>query len=261
MTEVKAIYKFSERELSARLQQFESVFGTDWSAAPALAAHHGRPVIIATIARTGGMYLSALLEKNGFAEIDEYLNPYKSSAVGGWQSYIADLARTAEKAGKNYGLKLGIFDLIPFMTGRDFPRGFDGYNWVYLTRENIVDQAVSLLIAEKSNIWSVRAGVNVELPPLSSDDFSSESIEDRIAVIIEDMRRWEAFFALNGILPIRFTYEELCEHPGTTVAKVLAASGMSVPTALQETVAISVQRNELNAAVVAKFLLKNTVPD
>jgi LPS sulfotransferase NodH len=64
-------------------------------------------------------------------------------------------------------------------------------------------QAISYTRAQHSGAWSAR--VTVKTKPV----FSFEAIYRNIAHLAEMTARWEGFFALRGIAPLRLSYERI----------------------------------------------------
>jgi trehalose 2-sulfotransferase len=102
---------------------------------------------------------------------------------------------------------------------------------VFLTRNDIVAQAVSYARAIKSQHWFNHGGYRVRL------EYDRSSIERALAMAVNQQLRWERIFALTEADVLRVSYEEYLEDRAGTVAKVIryvcgpgeAGSDMGLP--------------------------------
>jgi LPS sulfotransferase NodH len=143
------------------------------------------------------------------------------------------------------------------MAHENFPLGIASWKWVYITREDLLAQAISLVLAEGTQEWTSRtqqrhlfAGVSKR----KEADFDPRLIKDRINVIVDDYARWELFFAANGICPLRITYEQINDNIFDVMSKIMKHSGISNAKLWPGTVFIKKQRDELNDDWKARML-------
>lgn len=256
---LKKFLKLSEKEVQYYIESFDKAFTT---ASQEIQLDEA-PLVIATSSRTGGMYLAALLQNHGYFEVDEYLNPFIHSGVAlDGNQYLRDLEMKGVHQNKKFGMKVSIYDLLPYIFQYTPPFKFSDAKWIYLTREDPLDQAISLVLAEKTRVWSIRCEKDkLDELPITADDISAELVLDRLAVIVEDMRRWEIFFSFMGIAPFRLTYVELNSDPAGVMRKLSERFGLSCDT-LNLEVSIQKQRDSRNDEVrrkVEAYIAQNTV--
>jgi LPS sulfotransferase NodH len=135
-----------------------------------------------------------------------------------------------------YGLKLFPyqFDAIaPYEWTRSLPR----LHYVFLTRSDLLGQAISRLRAVQTDQW------RGESEPAAPFHYDRQGIEDSLAACAEDEARWRLFFARNGIEPLRLTYEAIVADPQAAVDSVAGLVGLSEPAPIcWDQVTLEVQR-------------------
>lgn len=243
----------SERQINSELSQIQEIFPHE-----EIARFEGKPLSIACTSRSGSNLLVEYLTQVGdFGTPGEHFNSFEIGLLrqnlhlnGGLTEYLGALVGesgangTFAWKGSAYRLiLLAHFGLLP--NTRAWP-------WIFLTRENVLAQAVSLAIAEQTNIWQLRDGLEVSPRQFSYDRIR---IQDAIEAIASDNARWETFFALAGITPLRLTYERLASVPEECVNLIMKAVGNERPYKLSvKDVAIKVQRTGTNDEFAERFV-------
>ena len=99
---------------------------------------------------------------------------------------------------------------------------------VHLTRADRLGQAISRLRAEQTGLWHRAAdGRELErLAPPAPPRFDRAAIAWRMAEARALDGAWRAWFAAQGIRPLRIPYDALARDPGGVVARLLAALGL-----------------------------------
>lgn len=103
------------------------------------------------------------------------------------------------------------------------PELFDGFydafrdaTWVYIYRRDVFAQAVSMYIAEATEVWERRVTEPRPSDPsalLTNYDF--EKLRRYLQAFLEEREQWQKFFRYYGIQPITITYEEAAAgYPG-----------------------------------------------
>lgn len=189
-----------------------------------------RICVIAMLPRTGSTALCSLLEQTGLVGVpDEYLNPrgvlqhvalrYRTPDL---RTYLDTLLRERQSRDGLFSLKVTILDVRPML---GFVRELLGEDvrFVYLRRNDVVAQAVSLYIAEVSGVWHRDAqGEPYRVRPTEVEPaFDRAAILRRMDEILEYQKQWERMFAHCGITPLRVTYEEFVEDPKRVVTDIL----------------------------------------
>ncbi|MEW9922076.1 Stf0 family sulfotransferase [Marimonas sp. MJW-29] len=145
------------------------------------------------------------------------------------------------------------------------PAGFDAAfgptRFVHLSRADKLAEAVSYLRAEQTGFWHQRPdGSALEhLEPTQPEGFDAAAIHARKLELAGYDAAWEAWFAAEGITPLRITYEALAENPNGVLALVLAFIGQDP--ALASGVAPGVRKlaNATSAAWIARY--RSLYPD
>lgn len=96
-----------------------------------------------------------------------------------------------------------------------FPR----HRWIFISRANLISQAISLYIAETTNRWHIQVDEAVEagIPEVPYDYFS---ILSKVMLLGAHNANWELYFSKHKITPLRLTYESLTLDPHATLSKV-----------------------------------------
>lgn len=94
---------------------------------------------------------------------------------------------------------------------------------IYLTRKNILAQAISLALADRSGRW--RSFDKSE----KHGEFliDSSSIKWQLNFLLENERTFENVFRDQNIQPLRLTYEGLVENPAAQVRSIAEYIGMT----------------------------------
>ncbi|MEM8685680.1 MAG: Stf0 family sulfotransferase [Pseudomonadota bacterium] len=105
---------------------------------------------------------------------------------------------------------------------------FGRTSFIYLSRRNKVDQAVSYVKAGLSGLWHA-APDGTELERLSEPQplvYDASRIGASVAQFTAFDRQWEDWFQAEGIAPLRLTYEALAECPQKVLSTVLDHFGL-----------------------------------
>jgi trehalose 2-sulfotransferase len=99
-------------------------------------------------------------------------------------------------------------------------RAFGRMRFIYLRRDNIVAQAVSLLRAEQTNVW--HDPVQATRPdPDHEAQFDFDRIHQRVQLIDQHNAAWQRWFSSAGIEPFAVLYEELAVDPAAITRRIL----------------------------------------
>lgn len=153
------------------------------------------------------------------------------------------------------GCKIGtdyIFHLtkvLPFGDAERLMRSFDRY--IFLTRDDVVAQAVSRLFAQQSGIWQpwdkeAREGTM----PIG---YHPGKLAFFMADIVGANAYFEAWFAQYGIEPLRMAYEENAEDWTAAVRRVLGFIDVPVPDGLHIVPNLKKQTDVRKAKFIARY--------
>jgi LPS sulfotransferase NodH len=205
--------------------------------------------------RSGSNFLCELLcSTDVLGKPTEYLNPAALSRLGLPDHPCSPLLRIEQAlrlgvtANGVYGLKifdrhvddvgqLGLFDRLPRLS------------FVFLTREDLLAQALSLARAEQTQQWrSTRVATGPAV-------YDAQRIRRCLEELVRAEARWRMFFARNGLNPLRLSYDGLVADPLTAVrsiAKHVAIDGeFDIDLSRVET---EVQRDETSGVWRERFL-------
>jgi LPS sulfotransferase NodH len=199
-----------------------------------------RAVFLCMTPRSGSTYLSALLQANGLGRSGEHAKSEPFRIAGG------DLAALAEQAGlRSY--QDYVWNRIErfsegdvFMAKADWPQFaplyysgavaalFSNARYIYLTREDMMAQAVSRYISSVTGYFhSIQPGEAVaraQEVPLDHD-----LITRNVKHLVEMKGAWDQFFAAQLIRPLRVTYEQLDEDPLAVLRAIFAYVDLPLP--------------------------------
>jgi len=196
-----------------------------------------RTCLIAMLPRTGSTALCSLLEATGVMGVPrEYLNPRgplrpwarRLSALD-LDRYLDALRRRQATANGVFSLKVLYPDLAPLLA-RGEPEDWLGrVSYVYLTREDLVAQAVSAYIADASGVWHRDPSGDLFRSRGGGDpdpQYDEARILKEHEALLRQQADWERFFARRAIEPLRITYERFVGDASDTVAAIAEQLGV-----------------------------------
>lgn len=216
--------------------------------------------IICATPRTGSTLLCDLLDATGvagkpdsffMADVDpvwvrRWKLPTRDQAAGE-REYAAAYLGAALEAGRSgtgiFGLRLmrkdlkrltGLIDAAVPGLASDRERlqaAFGRLLYIHLHREDTLAQAVSMVKAEQTGLWHIAPdGTELErLAPPQEPEYDFDRIAAKLAELQAHESAWLAWFAGQGIEPIRIGYESLAADPAGVVACICTALGLPVP--------------------------------
>lgn len=113
--------------------------------------------------------------------------------------------------------------------------------FIYLTRQDKLDQAISYVKASQSGLWH-KAPDGCELERLSAAQepfYDADAITSQLTKLTEMDKRWESWFSSEGLNPRRVQYDDLSDNPIGVVRSLLddmgidsdSATGLTLPVA------------------------------
>lgn len=101
---------------------------------------------------------------------------------------------------------------------------FSKIKYIWLTRENKVQQAISWAKAIESNLWYT-SNREREVGPI----LEMHTIDSRYKELIRLDRQWHIFFLLNNIKPLQITYENFIETPDSSLRQIADFLEIALP--------------------------------
>jgi LPS sulfotransferase NodH len=184
-------------------------------------------LFIAMTSRTGSTLLAQQLTRYGLG-VQEYFNRAHIRRVAereGLRDYGELCAHYAATKAPNgaFGVKGPLPMMMPLFLAGEWPAAIQQWKFVYTTRTNVVLQAISLVIAEKSGAWDSRAKANYKV---KDSDYSAADIVFQMRSIYQGMSWLEFFFASYGIQPLRLTFEQIVADPRKIADQVAEYCGL-----------------------------------
>lgn len=169
------------------------------------------------------MLKSLLSKTNALGSPGEFLNPrevmphyVQVSGAHDLDEYFAYMRAHRYTSNGVFGMKAIFPDFAPLSEGDVIDRFFERARWIYLTREDMLRQAVSLVMAHATGVWYSPAdsdpaskSAKPKPAPRPQPELDHELILRYYEKLRRDREQWERFFRSRAIQPLRITYEQL----------------------------------------------------
>lgn len=222
-----------------------------------LPLYEGTPLttyMICSTPRCGSTLLCGLLQSTGCMGVPhEYFNlPNHGQQLIGrlkttpglnvtMEEYLGYLVSHRTTASGVFGIKAHINQCLPFFRNGLISKFLGQVKYIGIRRRDLLDQAISLVIASQSNKWTSHEQATAV--PI----YSSEAIEKSLTVGALQNCLWDQFFAANDIEPCLVFYEDLLEKPQQEVQKVIDYVGVAAnPTISLAQAGLSKEANSTN---------------
>ena len=178
-------------------------------------------------ARSGSSLLSVALQAYKF-DFHEYLNTGGMLKTNIAQNEITKTSEMAPHFAKmatvdgRMSIKTPANGLPYFFMMGEFPKNLSQWRFVFLRRENLVRQAISGLIAQKTGQWTKRME---QKGTITEDDYSFDDILRLVNVYANGNRAIERFIGLLNLPTYNVTYEEFLADQKNILAEIAAFLG------------------------------------
>jgi LPS sulfotransferase NodH len=132
-------------------------------------------------------------------------------------------------------IKCDLPQVLPFLLDPDCFRVLGQARYVYLTRRDVLGQAISRYRGFRAGVWHSRS-VGAEGPhdtpvahPETETPYDFEAIAKQVGQITQMMAGWEQVFAMLNIQPLRISYEELTRDPVSVTAAIAGLMEVTLP--------------------------------
>lgn len=105
---------------------------------------------------------------------------------------------------------------------------FKDAHFIYLYRENLLDQAISFHIALLTGRWGPDNTISTR-PSAQPNFFDAALLDDRLRTIAVQDMEWRLFFARNAITPLFLSYESIKDDIAGTLRNIVAHSQLVLP--------------------------------
>ena len=218
---------------------------------------------ICSVERTGSTLYSALLEQTGIAGrpvVEPFNTKIQSTAFrrhrfSTYHEYL-DFARGQARTPNGvFGINIMWRHLARVVGELERARSWNGEtsvqmlqhylpkltHFVFTQRRDALAQAVSWAIAYQTDRWK---STDPDLGRTPVYDFPL--IDTLHQNVVADNFGWETWFKLNGIEPLRLTYEDLIDNPRREIFRTLEFLGLDTPAELALVTHIEKQATDLN---------------
>jgi LPS sulfotransferase NodH len=193
--------------------------------------------ILCITERSGStMFCSLLQQTNSLGMPDEYLNPrgvmqyyLEQYPVDNIVNYFDLLRRHQASGNRVFGIKTNYIDFEILVKEKLIGNLLEPVKFIYLTRQDILLQAISSYIARQSGKW--HSFVDEE-DNISSQDicYNEEEIIQITNNLLLERAQWELFFNLHSIKPLRITYEDILADTEGSIRDVAKFIGVRIKT-------------------------------
>ncbi len=195
-----------------------------------------KSLVIFFTPRSGSSWLTDVLaQTNSFGRANELFNPnfLPKTAVALQATTLDDYIYAAQRrlaVGGVFSFEITMHQLnVVFESPKDFQQRFGNSQFVWLTRRDIVAQAVSL---NKMVNAGIAHSPNVTHADITAADRSLSYSDAEIRKWLDHIRRAETqtedFLASNGIQPLRLVYETMIQQGAERTLQAIA-SHIGVP--------------------------------
>ena len=222
----------------------------------------GQPTIpcllIGFVNRSGSNYLAELLRSTGgFSGLDESLNDHSMRVLGGryqvrsLADYIVRLHREqGRQKGSIWGMKVGWMQLAMLLRARIVPELL-APRMVLVRRRDIVSQAVSLYIAERTSQWTTN---DPQAKSREEVEYDGQRILNTLRGIVQSYANLQQVALLGGIPVVDVFYEDLLDCPARIVAGLTESLSGRALGPDPSSVKIGILRDGLDAELKQRFL-------
>jgi LPS sulfotransferase NodH len=183
--------------------------------------------LLCFVSRSGSNLLAWALESTGLLgkprelfshpEIVERARQWKAATLA---DYTGEVLLRGSTANGVFGVKVSADQLFWLARERIIPDVIADPAYVYVTRRDLLGQAISLTIARQTGRWSTRLQGHAE------PEYDPLAIAEAAQWLVESQAQFEYFFAIHGIEPLRVSYEDLDADLEGAVTRVARGLGV-----------------------------------
>lgn len=157
-----------------------------------------------------------MFARTGVYGIAHAAEAYGCSSVSGYLRTVASKTRSGNGV---FGLKVDLSHASILLRRALFVDREWSWRYIFVTRDDVLSQAVSYAVASATGLWTSESGQAREF------SLSVAQVADALRLISDHERRWHCVFSLFGIQPLRITYEEIEATPGGVLTRCLRHLG------------------------------------
>lgn len=222
----------------------------------------GPSYVVMTYARCGATWLAQLLGSAGcLGRPEDWYNGkgYRDRGIAGYPldrpGQLAKVLGEGRSANGVAGLKLSV-NRVDELAGFDWAGPLAPLAFVHLTRADRLARALSEVRAEQTGQWRSTTASRGE------PRYDAAAIRAALGRQARDEARVRLYFAVNRIVPLELTYEELDADPGEAVCRIAAFLGVALTAPPDHgQVTLAMQRDALNDDWRDRFLAEAAAPN
>ena len=192
--------------------------------------------LIAMTPRSGSTLLARQLSACGIGHPQEFLNEafllrfeelFPDPNLTDLQNFILGHYTSSDGV---FGLKADWTRLTAARAADYLPElhcRFDLY--IYLTRSDLLGQAISLTVAQQSGVWEEVQARYAGADAYAGLAYDEAQIMDNIAALMEHEYQWTKFLQCVKRPVLRLTYEQLATNLDAAVASIASELGLTIP--------------------------------
>lgn len=190
--------------------------------------------VICSTPRSGSHFYAASLTATGVAgRPEDHFNPWGAGGRRGEahqaepiydRKYVADIMAASTTTNGVFGTMAQFTQIAGFVGFKTFEGLFPHRpRYLYLTRRDILQQAVSLAIARQTGQFQS------DQPPTKQAQYNPDQIRCCLDDITNQTRGWTRYFAEQSIEPFRVFYEDLVADTRKIILESLEHLNIDIP--------------------------------
>ncbi len=223
--------------------------------------------VICTTPRSGSNHLCSLLESSGkmghpseffnlqgtVHQLSEKHQLIEKGSTLKLNNYLSHIIDTHSTPNNTFGIKIFFNQLEKFISFPEIKELFQQSKFIFLTRKNIIAQAISMFIAEETNSWK---SINEEKSLRETVKYNQGRISEILNNLIMQNIKWLNFFKINNLDYLEVTYESVLEDSNKVCQSISKYCGFHEALLIGNS-KFQKQGDELNEEYLKKFIQNN----
>jgi len=223
----------------SRIVSLAQVFREEWSQservlteidsdAKKMVSFEGQCYFLCMTPRSGSSYIADVLQQTQtVGDCAEHFPAEYGGQVPSWMTACKDFREVFEKLQQRsspsawFGIKGSLTQFFPLMCAGVFGNPTMQIRYLYLRREDLIAQAISLSRAIKTGEW------HSTYAHCSDPEISMDELITNLRLLRRMEADWEVIFSVLGIMPLRLTYEQCLNSPFDTFESIRKLLGIS----------------------------------
>ncbi|MEJ8572388.1 Stf0 family sulfotransferase [Microbaculum marinum] len=209
-------------------------------------------LIVCMTPRSGSQYLGSVLRDNGLGLAHEQFRYTGGSiekitskfGLTTFEDFVRNRIDVNITGDGIFSAKADWMQFLPLYYLGAYAHYFTGAHYVYLSRRDRLDQAISRYIATESRYFHTTYTEHRQA--VKDVPFSLDGINMHLSHILSLENAWEQFFSSEDIRPLRIYYEDLEADPASVLADIFAHLGREAPPAPVVETEFRIVRTEKN---------------